>query len=148
MLSMLKSEVLDQLTDFFRKIMMINRVYYQMMHPPFFAFGFTSPCKWFVEKWNSMDIFIMCFVKGLKGNIKTGMPKMNSSWVVQAVSWDTTNAGFQHFFTRPRNWTFISSITSKLYYVFATVTPHHPFQWFNSHLNKKLWLSKVFSVKL
>lgn len=27
------------------------------------------------------------------------MPKLNSSWVVQAVSWDTSNAGFWYFLT-------------------------------------------------
>jgi len=41
-----------------------------------------------------MDIFITYFVKGLERNIKIDVPKLNSSWVVQAVSWDTSNIGF------------------------------------------------------
>lgn len=31
--------------------------------------------------------------------MKIDMPKLNSSWVVQAVSWDTSNAGFWHILT-------------------------------------------------
>lgn len=39
------------------------------------------------------------FCKRSKRNIKIDMPKLNSSWVVQAVSWDTRNAGFWHILT-------------------------------------------------
>ena len=102
---MLKSKVFNQITDFSEmlrcfssQLALVNRVRSQMMHPSFLTFGFTFPCKWFVEKQNSKDIFITYYVKGLKRNVKIDMPKLNRSWVVQACSWDRAMQTFGIFY--------------------------------------------------